>query len=234
MKYAFYLLFFVLIGCNKSKGKSFEYYIISKEDAEIEKHAKEGKYLLPTIPQELKWYSNLVLIIDSTNVYLYQTLEKERFGAKKIEDYDFPNFIELEPRHLTTIPGKDFLSFIKANNDILELIKKPENRASFFQIASTTDTIKNKAYYDLGNFLGKEKRAYYKVRKITEEESKVLDCKIRNKAYKPNRINWSKNFIHGKFSPYTKEYFDEEKNSSGIRKSIETFKRNSYERMIYM
>jgi len=223
------LLFAILLlGCNKPKD-TIGYYIISKQDAEISHMEKEGKVLSPTIPQELKWYSNLVFIMDSTNVYIYQTIQNEDSASQKIRDYNFPNFIGLKPENIITIPGKDLMSFVKANNDLLEFVNKPENRNTFFYIASTTDTIKNKAYNELCKYLQKEKRTFYKARMVTEEEAKVLEYKVSHKKYDAENIKWSKKFILGNCSPFTKEYVEEEKNSQGIRKSIEIFKRISVE-----
>jgi hypothetical protein len=233
MKNILFAFIFVFLACNEKKKNTFEYYIISKEDAEVEKIVKERKAKYPLVPQEFKWYSNLVFVIDTSNVYVYQTVEEPNSVSQKIVEYRYPNFIELKPEDMITIPEKDFLSFIKANNDLLELVNKPKNRASFFQIASTTDTIKNKAFYDFEKFVGKEDNIYYKIRRATEEEQKVINCKVNHKKYEPKNILWSKQFILGNFSPITKEYAEEEKNAKGIRKSIGTLNRNSFERMYY-
>lgn len=217
----------LLLGCNKPKVKAFEYDVISKIDAEIARTDKALK--TPIIPQELKWYSNIVFVMDSSNVYIYQTIQNQNLVSQKIKEYSFPNFIGLKPEQITTIPEKDFLPFIKANNDIFEFINKPKDRNTAFYIASFTDTIKNKAYYDLCKYLQKEERVFYKPRKVTEEETKVIEYKTGHKIYDAEKIKWSKNFILGNYSPFTKEYAEEEKNAQGIRKSIETFKRNSNE-----
>ena len=221
----------LLLGCNKPKDKLTSYDVISKIDAEIARTDKALK--MPIIPQELKWYSNIVFVMDSSNVYIYQTVQNQDLVSQKIKEYDFPNFIGLKPEQITTIPEKDFLPFIKANNDVFEFINKPKNRHTAFYIASFTDTIKNKAYYDLFNYLQKEERTFYKARIVTEEEMKVIECKIGNKKYTPEKIKWSNNFILGKYPPFSKEYVEEEKNARGIRKAIETFKRNSYESRYY-
>lgn len=226
-------LTFIFLGCNKPKEKAFEYYVISKQDAEMKRIEKEGKALFPVIPQELKWYSNIVFIIDSSKVYIYQTIEKQSLATQKIKEYSYPNYIGLKPEQIVTIPGKDLIEFIKANNDLFEFVNKPENRNTAFYIASTSDTIKNNAFYDLCKYLQKEKRTFYKARIVTEEETKVIEFKANHRSYEPENIKWSKNFILGNYSPFTKEYIEEEKNAQGIRKSIELFKRNSYETRYY-
>jgi hypothetical protein len=224
---------FIFLGCNEKKKNTFEYYIISKEDRELEKKVRELKAKYISVTQGSKWYSNLVFVIDTSNVYIYQTVERQNSISQKIAEYSYPNFIELKPEDMITIPEKDFLSFIKANNDLLELVNKPKNRSSFFQIASTTDTIKNKAFYDFENFIRNEEHKYYKVRRVTEEEQRVITCKVNHKKYEPKKILWSKQFILGNFSPLSKEYTEEEKNTQGIIKSIGILKRNSVERMYY-
>ena len=220
----------LLLGCNKQKDKAFEYDVISKIEAEIARTDKALK--MPIIPQELKWYSNIVFVMDSSNVYIYQTEKNQDLISQTIKNYNFPNFIGLKPEQITTIRGKDFLSFVKANNDVFEFVNKPKNRHTAFYIASFTDTIKNKAYYDLCKYLQKEQRSFYKPRKVTEEEAKVIEYKKHNKKYNAENIKWSKNFLFGNYSPLTIEYAEEEKNAQGIRKSIETFKRNSYETIL--
>ncbi|MBF6640961.1 hypothetical protein IVB69_05675 [Flavobacterium sp. J49] len=223
----------LLLGCNKPKEKAFEYYVISKQYAEMQRIEKEGKALFPVIPQGMKWYSNLVFIMDSSNVYIYQTTENQSLASQKIKEYNFPNFIGLKPEHIIAIPGKDLLPFLKVNNDLFELVNKPKNRHTAFYIASTLDTIKNQAYYDLCKYLQKEEHIFYKARKVTEEEANVIKYKVSHKNYVAEKIKWSKNFILGNSSPFTKEYIEEEKNAQGVRKSIETFKRNSNEIMYF-
>lgn len=232
-------LFFTLIICiytnckreNASKPIQEEYIVISKEDSLSKAYEQKNKVLRPFVPQELKWYTDLVVIMDSKDkVYLYQT---ERKSISEKAKYDYPNYIDLRPEYLITIDSKDFVSFLKNNNDIFGIFPNQENLINPFYIVSETDTIKNKAILDLNKALSKEKsRTFYLLRKTTEEENVVLKFKKSQQNFEPENLNWSTEFYNGQVKPFTKKYEEFEIESKCVVKARETFKKKL--RIIYI
>jgi hypothetical protein len=225
-------LFFALIICsftnckreNLAKPIQEEYIVISKEDSLSKVYDQKNKVEKPFIPQELKWYTDLVVIMDSKNkVYIYQT---ERKSSNEKAKFEYPNYIGLRPEYLTTVDSKDFVSFLKNNNDIFGIFPNKENISNPFYIASETDTIKNVAISNLNKAMSKEKsRTFYLLRRTTEEENIVLKFKKNQESFEPENIHWSTKFYDGQVSPFTKEYVELENRSKSVVKAKETFKK---------
>lgn len=233
----FIVTFLLLISCKKENAKK-DYYIISKQDS-INKtfnFEKDSNKIPPPPPPplNLKWYSNLVFIMDSKNkVYVYQTENKIKYsrnGNDIIYDIEYPNYIGLKPEHLLTFESEDFIRFIKTNNDIFELYSNTEYRTNkFFYIVSDCDTVKNRAVYELEKSFKNEHRINYLIRKSTEEENIVLEYKRKGQKYIPENIKWSTNFLNGNLKPFTEEYKKTELKIQSIRVSKETYKKNGTE-----
>lgn len=233
---------FYLTSCKKENIKK-EYFIISKQDS-INKsfnYEKDTNKIPPPPPPpvDLKWYSNVVFIMDSKNkVYIYQTERKINHKLNESEfeyDLEYPNYIELKPEHLVTFESEDFIKFIKANNDIFELYNNAENRTNrFFYIASECDTLKNNAAYELEKLFKNDRRVNYRIRKTTEEENCVLKHKKSRKKYIPKNIKWSTKFLNGRLKPFTEEYKKIELNAFGIRKAKETYEKGGMEIFLTM
>jgi hypothetical protein len=229
MKFNFYffliIILFTFTNCKNEIVKD-EYYIISKKDS-ISKADKIASQIPPPprIPQESKWYSDVVFIMDSKNkVFIYQTETTVRNDSV---DLDYPNYLGLKPENLLTIESDNLNSFIENNNDIFQIIPNKNNSHVFFYIASETDTIKNKALNNLWKLLGKTKSpAIIFVRRTTEEENIVLKYKRNKNEYNPESIDWSNKFYNGKVSPFTKEYEILEIETHCLRKAKETFKKH--------
>jgi hypothetical protein len=225
-------LFYAFIICsltnckreNEVKPIRQEYIVISKEDSLSNAYDKKNKIPRPFVPQELKWYTDLVVIMDSNDkVYVYQT---ERKSSNEEAKFDNPNYIGLRPEYLTTVDSKDFVSFLKNNNDIFGIFPNNENVINPFYIASETDTIKNVAISNLNKALSEEKsQTIYLLRKTTEEENAVLKFKRNQRSFEPKKINWSTKFYDGQVTPFTKEYEKMERKMKSIVKAKETFKK---------
>lgn len=237
---------FLFLNCEKAKTneshKTFKYWVIPNKDSADKNYIENLKRLPPPPPlpsQDLKWYSNVVFIMDSKNkVYVYQTEtirkyesdDKKRVDFEPIYKYKYPNYIELKPENLLTFDSDNFMSFLKENNDIFELIGNNENRShKFIYLVSDSDTVKNPAYYEFGKLLEKEKWVNYITRKPTEEESQVLKYKRSGEKYLPEKINWSTNFINGHFKPFTKDYRKVEEKTFILKKTQPIFKKGSLE-----
>ncbi len=235
----------ILLGNYSCRNKKHvkEFYIISTNDSTDFSHSKicyDQSY--PSPPPinpkvEIKGinsYFDLVIIFDSIdNVFLYQTDRiindhsrvKSPRGCvideedKKYYDYlKFPIFLGLRPENLLRFNSNGFIDFVATNNDVFHFnTTSPITRILF--LASTKDTIENKAFYDLMNMINKNesvsKRPKDKIsvviRMTTEEENQVLFYKKKNLKYFPEKIKWTKNFLNGMFSPMTHEYDSLEK-----------------------
>jgi hypothetical protein len=221
------LLYFIC-GCNNNTVQN-EYYIISKDTINIYLDCvkrQDSTCLakmppLPSMPPSMEWYSNLVILFDSTDkVYLYQTEYIDNYDSAKNHNPErnyslYPIYIGLQPFHLMTFESGNFISFIKSNDDILKLDTIFSKNNRFIYIASNKDTIKNKAFYDLLELIKpkseirkKNQRVYYIIRNTTEEENNVIFCKRNDLPNIPNDTKWSANFISGNCHPFTKEYND--------------------------
>lgn len=223
----------IFIGCGPKKPGN-PLYIISKQDS----INKIGDTSIPPPPpppsQKFKWYTNVVFIMDTSEVvYIYQTerIINKNFNDSLVEDYDLPNYIGLKPEYLITFNSKYLLQFIKSNRDIFRLDTNENITSCVFYIASPNDTIKNSAFNELTRFLsktnGKEDRIHFLIRRTTEEENAVLQYKRKNQEYNPLSVNWSSNFIDGKVRPFTDQYFKTEAQLFDCVKAKETFRKNS-------
>jgi len=255
-----FLIFSLCIGC-KDTSKKRDYYIISYHDS-INTGLLNGSIPdslypppPPPFPQFLKWYSNVVFIFDSTDmVYIYQTETKyfedkvtyisagDYYRSKEshtiivfdtiITDYNFPNYIGLQPEHLIALKSENFVNFIELNNDIFQLDTNSQ-AIHIFYVASNRDTIINKAFYDFDKLITKqerpENRIHYIVRRTTEEEDYVIYCKRHKKVYQPEKLEWKTDFINRDIKPFTGQYYKIENRCYVIKKAKETFKKNSLE-----
>ena len=250
----------LISGCKYEKEK-INYYIISREDS-INNERLRSNYdsLLPPppppLPAPLKWYSNVVFILDSTDrVYIYQTERKHiesrinighstipeyiTYDGNKIDedsviyDFNFPNYIGLRPEFLLAFESKDLISFIELNNDIFQLDTSNSEKMMLFYIASNEDTVKNKAFYDLTTFITKSRNQiniiHYFVRKTTEEEDLVIKYKRKNTEFKPETINWTEKFLDGRSSPFSEQYKRMELKAYSLIRAKESIKKNSLE-----
>lgn len=221
------LIIFTFTDCKQTVIKQAlknDFYIISKKDSINRIFNDTNKIPPPIIPQEHKWYTDLVFIMDSSEkVYVYQTETKL---ANKDAHFDYPNYIGLKPEYLVTLNSKDFVNFLKNNNDIFGVFPNAKNFGNVFYIASESDTIKNQALSNLWKALDSTKsRSISLVRKTTEEENVVLHFKRNNIEYEPKGINWSYKFYNGQVKPFTKEYDALEKKIHSLVIAKQTFKK---------
>lgn len=228
------LFIYSFINCkreNNEKSIQQEYFVISNEDSISKMYHKTHKIRKPIMPIEIKWYTDLVFIMgDKDKVYIYQT--EKKYSHTNIK-FNYPNYIGLRPEYLITVESKDFVSFLKNNNDIFGIFPNKEDVRNVFYIASETDTIKNAALLDLYESLNKEKsHSSWRLRLTTEEENIILKFKRSGEEYDPELINWSSNFYNGRVRPFTKEYKDLEKEFNIYVNAKESFRKKI--KMVYL
>ncbi|UPT69347.1 MAG: hypothetical protein M0D53_08915 [Flavobacterium sp. JAD_PAG50586_2] len=238
MKLKFTFFFLILIACgitscrnDAEKSTQKVEYVISKEDSIHKVWMKSNKVPSPLIPKDMKHYLDIVFILDSKKVYIYQTERNFNSAGNEIK-YEYPNYLGLKPEYLLAIENKNFITFLKDNNSLFGVFPEENIRGSFC-IASETDTLKSEAFDNLVEELEKTKsEAFYIVRRTTEEENVVLKYKRNNQDFLPEKINWSKKFLNGNLSPFSKDYYEFESKLEVIRKAKETYEKKV--RRIYM
>ena len=201
----------ILTSCKKETIEKKD-YVISNADSISEAWKKSAKVPPPFTPH------------NSSKVYAYQT-ERTHTSSGNNVDFEYPNYIGLNPEYLLTIDSENFVSFLENNNDIFGIF--PDNSVQpIIYLASQTDTVKNIALTQLWKKLKDSKsRTFFSVRRTTEEENIVLSYKKKNKEFLPEKVKWSSNFYNGKVKPFTKDYKEIEETNQLIRKAKETFKK---------
>lgn len=228
-------LILLSISACKQKPQFKEYYIVSTGDSTDFNHKytnsdlpKPPRPLSPEIIESSYYYKTVIIFDSIDQVYLYQTnlitnensIVKNSGGCIVYENDDFhkfkkyPNYLDLRTDNILKFTNKNFLEFIKTNNDIF-LFDTIANCVRIVIIASNKDTITNSAFYDFMNLIMKKqktiKKVHYIIRLTTEEENQVIFYKRRNLKYNPETIKWSKNFLNGNYRPFTRKYDSVEK-----------------------
>jgi len=115
-----------------------------------------------------------------------------------IDPYDQkPPLLNLSPGDLREIGINQLPRFLTAINDSVT-----NDREFFASISSPTDTIKNRAFKIIRDFLKSRKLNRYIIRNWTEEEEYVTTAKIKNLHYDPKTVDWKVGF-DTKFTPPT-------------------------------
>lgn len=232
-------------NCNNVKTKTIkEYYVISEQNGLKSRPSNITKdkcddsapsELSISLPPELKWYTDVVFIFDSNDkVHIYQTKMVKNSELENIIkrgdsfEPDYPYFLELQPEQLLTIKSNNFSDFIKDNNEIFKFDTLQHNYRRIFIAASTTDIIKNPAFYELVELIKaknvmQRKVVLFNTRLTTDEENYVIKCKHQKIEFKPELQTWKGKYLDGKCKPYTKEFDLLEKRCCYVRKAINTF-----------
>lgn len=198
----------LLFNCAKKEEKKVDTnkpYIISQENkpkpSSKQENKQEIKNIPPpppppsnsTIPGWLVYGTNTFIIDTDSKIYYFQRNDIGFICGTETAD-TIPHFINLQPKDLIEIPNKNIYDFIKLNY-------KDDFRNITF-IASETDTLKSKAFFDLRKTLESFTKGldFYHIRRTTQEEDTVLKYKKNNKYYDSEDIKWDKTKI--KFPNY--------------------------------
>lgn len=181
------LLFF---NCTKKEAKIVEKnipYIISKEN----KGKISGKDTIrpnPPIPGWLVYGTNTFIINSDSTTYYFQNKGIGFICGTPNAD-TIPYFANLQPRDLIEISNKNLYDFIKLN------YKDDFRNATF--IASESDTLKSKMFFDLRKSLSYfiRYRDFCVIRRTTQEEDTILKYNRSNKFYYSEDIKWDKKRI---------------------------------------
>ncbi|TDO78159.1 hypothetical protein EV143_103410 [Flavobacterium chryseum] len=183
------LLSMILLFLNCSKKQEIEKntpYIISQKTHKV----IYGDTILspPPIPGWLVYGTDTFIINSDSTAYYFQNKEIGFICGTPNAD-TIPYFSNLQSRDLIVISNKNIYDFIKLNysNDF--------RNATF--IASQSDTINSKFFFDLYKSLKKfeRDRDFVCIRRTTQEEDTVIYYKRNNKYYNSTDIKWDKTRI---------------------------------------
>ncbi|MFA9189760.1 hypothetical protein AAGV28_00125 [Flavobacterium sp. FZUC8N2.13] len=164
-------------------------YIISKN---YNKKIIRGNVTVPPPPPTPGWLiygTNTFIINSDSTLYYFQNSKTGYICGTRSEFDTIPHFINLQPKDIIEIPVNSITDFIKLNY-------KDDFRNITF-IASKSDTLKSKIYFDLKKALdlSLSDRDFYQIRRTTQEEDTVLIYKKSNKYYNSDDIRWDKTRI---------------------------------------
>ncbi|TDW49773.1 hypothetical protein EV144_102196 [Flavobacterium sp. 270] len=184
-----------LFNCTKKESKKVEQnfqFIISQENEKFLKELKISK--IPPPPPGFYGYNQI--IIDKNNNFYFYHKESIAWHCVPSDRDTIPDFINLEPKDLIRIPNYSVVDFIKQN------VSNQDYRHRMLVIGSQNDTIKNKDFKRILNFLNDQSKSgitIFSVRRSTQQEDTVINYKILNKYYNSDEIKWDKNRIQFPF-----------------------------------
>ena len=179
------VLVFVLVGflfgCAKKREEVKESAVILKPYIISEKawNGSEKNDSVPPPPPIPGWliYGTNAFIINSDSTAYY--LQNKQIGmiCGTVTNDTIPYFINLQPEDLVEISNKNIYDFIKLNYK--------DDFRHVTVIASESDTLKTKFFFDLYKSLNffKRDRDFFIIRRTTQEEDTVLKYKKVNKVF---------------------------------------------------
>lgn len=166
-------------------------YVISKKDIISNISNKPKNKNIPPPPPIPGWlvYGTNTFIINSDSTAYYFQNKGIGFICGTPNADTIPYFINLQPKDLIEISNKNLYEFIKLN------YKDDFRNATF--IASESDTLKSKIFFDLRKSLSHfiRDRDFCVIRRTTQEEDTVLKYKRSNGSYYSEDIKWDKTKI---------------------------------------
>ncbi|MEN2414110.1 hypothetical protein [Flavobacterium mesophilum] len=177
------MICFLLLSCSKKENQEKDLpYIISQNNKEIIR-GKDTVPPPPPIPGWLFYGTNTFIINSDSTAYYFQRKGMAVVCGTPTAD-TIPYFTNLQPIEIIEISNKNIYDFIKLNY-------KDDFRNQTF-IASQSDTLKSKIFFDLNKSLNKFKRDrdFVIIRRTTQEEDTVLKYKKSNSYYNSKNIKW--------------------------------------------
>lgn len=165
MRVWYFLIIFVLVACGQKRKET---------------PVQDKKDSIPTIViKRYEFYNKLNIVVDdSTQKIYYHKYEPLGWLCGTGLDLSEPIFIDLSPEKL-----------VQTNLQELEKLSTNYERDTFNLFIACSDSL-NPILKDVANIFLSRTRVYPRYRKLTEEETYVLQYKTRNKKYDPSKINW--------------------------------------------
>lgn len=141
-------------------------------------------YLPPSVPF---YFTHNFIFFDTSKIfYFYGHFNYKFINCGVGIDYSKPNKINLLP---------DSLIELKINNlqEFLKNLGKVDGIMRAFSVASSTDTIRTRAFSLITNYCKEQKCNWYP-RSWTEEEQYAVTAKINNTPYNSDSVVWEVGF----------------------------------------
>jgi hypothetical protein len=161
--------------------------------------SKKNTFIVPTdIQTSIKWTDSAVppppppsrayylpfnFIIDTAEQIFFFQRERTMNDDAVLDWGTPPEFINLQPKDIFQLPKDDIEKFITLN------ILNSGRLGRVVAIASTKDTIESAGLSIIISILS-ENHVPWKFRKVTQEETVVLDYKRRNEVYYSGSVKW--------------------------------------------
>jgi hypothetical protein len=178
------ICFAIFISCNQPKQDNPEIFIVPLDTMPVYKSKNNQP---PPPPPIREYYRSFNLIVDTgAHIYFYQLPKKTGWICGTGMDWKTPPmFIDLRPKDLVQIPGETIEQFIQLN------VLNVQNEDRLVSIASVIDTIKSKGFTKImGAVKDPANHIKWIFRRVTQEESVVLDYKTRQVKYDSDDIKW--------------------------------------------
>jgi len=173
-KYLLLIFCLVLLSCAHEQNPKV-YHILTEKEVD-KKNGHGGFY----------GYYNFILI-DTAKIFVHN--KYRFFWCATGLDTSKPSLINLSPKDLQNIPINDLKEYLEK---IPDTIKK--DFYLFSSISTSSDTIKNRGFKIIVDYLNKNKVSNYCVRKFTEEEQYSLYSKLNKIDYDIKKIVWKEGF----------------------------------------
>lgn len=141
------------------------------------------------------YYSAFNLILDKSDRLFFHGKDSVMNCCDTGFDPNFPDYIALLPNDLLIYGDNDFSMLVDS------VSKLPQLARNSIQIATLSDTLHSKKFFDLVKTLKEKSVSNYAVRLATEEEMEVLKAKIENRPYDFYKVKWTSRFSNILFSP---------------------------------
>jgi hypothetical protein len=172
--------------CSTKKGNNNDiYYIIEHSDTINKRLAMSSKPPLISVP----FYGQLNFILLDSLTFFHNDYREIYFSSCTGDpDFSRPPFLNLTPDSMTEMEIRELPAFLEAS--------LPDSIDNHFLpcISSSTDTIRNKAFVIISEYLKVKNIRKYNIRRWTEEEKYVAFAKINNQKYDADSIDWKLGF----------------------------------------
>ena len=139
------------------------------------------------------FYSDCNLILTPDNKIFFHKKDSLLNCCDTGEDYNFPDYIGLNPVDLVSINEQDIVRKIQNAS-----VQKKDDKHSI-QIALYSDTIRNSIFQNILLLMDSLKFDNFDVRLITEEEKVVIAHKENRLPYNFYKIRWTSRFSNTVF-----------------------------------
>ena len=181
------LLLILFVGCKRQNQTLDDAYIISREDS-LQKVKLTRRNSPPVFPG---FYSTFNIVLDTSGkIFLHRKSIMSMCSTDA--DPSKPDFLDLRPSDFFIIRGNNLNDLVK-DNVLNNEVNEGHNR-QFIYIASPVDTIRQKEFYQLFEYLRDERLARFVIRRTTEEEDAVIKAVKENSPYYSSEVKWKVGF----------------------------------------